>query len=79
MKNILSTFICFASLLSTGLMAETPVEYAKNKIANIDLMLSTYEMEGSEHKVDFNFHVGYITGQRRAYLDMIEALSLSRD
>lgn len=79
MKKLLASGIfCFLSLSAT-LMAETPLEHAKHKMAGLDLLLSTYEMEGSQHQCDFNFHVGYITGQRRAYYDMIQAITLLKD
>jgi len=80
MKNAIIGAMCFIFLLSAGLMAEqSPVEYGKQEVKNIDFMLNCYEMDGDIYEMDFNFHVGYLHGQRKAYLGMIEAISKSRD
>jgi hypothetical protein len=46
-------------------------EYAKNHINDIDYQLNMYEFAGANYKLDFNYHVGYLNGQRKAYYDIM--------
>ncbi len=46
-------------------------EYAKNHVNDIDYQLNIYEFAGANHKLDFNYHVGYLNGQRKAYYDIM--------
>lgn len=74
MKLFISSVMCFFLLLCANLVAEdcNPKEHAKSQIAFIDHMMNTYEFEGADYKVDFNYHVGFLLGQRKAYQDMID-------
>jgi hypothetical protein len=44
--------------------------YLKYKMDNINQMISIYEYERSQYKVNFDYHVGYISGQYDAYRDI---------
>lgn len=74
MKFYLFRYMCFFLPIFSNLCAENlnPKEHAKRQISLIDNMMDTYELEGSTYKLDFNYHLGYLLGQRKAYQDMID-------
>ena len=38
-----------------------------DKIQNLSFILHQYEYQGCKYELDFNYHVGYIRGQIKAY------------
>lgn len=44
--------------------------YLKYKMGDISQMISTYEYEGAQYKINFDYHVGYISGRYDAYRDI---------
>ena len=49
--------------------------YMQYKMKEINQMLTNYELDGDTHKVNFDYHVGYISGQYAAYRDISNRIS----
>jgi len=49
--------------------------YINYKMKQIHQILVNYELEGSNHKISFDYHVGYLSGQYEAYTDILKILS----
>jgi hypothetical protein len=41
----------------------------------VDLILNTYDHEGSEYNVSWDYHIGYLNGKRFAYKEALELYS----
>ena len=81
-------FTIFFMLLSFNLIA-APVDksgcqddfqedlfnYMHYKMREINTTLVNYELEGAEHHVNFDYHVGFISGQYLAYKNIKDRFS----
>lgn len=44
--------------------------YLQQKMNDIGYTISNYEYEGCEYKINFDYHVGYISGKYDAYKEL---------
>ncbi len=81
MKIFLASAICFFLPLSGQLATsqnhmrfcdrENIVHYMKERKKEISFLLSTYEIEGSEPKFGFDYHMGYLQGKHSAFNEIL--------
>lgn len=63
----------YTSDICTGCDQDFQVDistYIHYKMIEIHQILINYELEGSDHKLGFDYHVGYLNGQYSAYKNL---------
>lgn len=53
-----------------GSFKKVPNMFLYTRINQLNQILCNYEYEGIEYQLDFNYHVGYIRGQIKAYQEV---------
>jgi len=43
---------------------------AHERIKQISFLIAQYEMEGCDYELDFNYHMGYLRGQIKAFQEV---------